>query len=436
MNFGDVEIGSYVVVGLVGDERSPLRTRVLEAVSAAGASAEACTEATAIAKGSAVDAIVFDIGKDADSLLPVAAALASDPRTKLLPRVLVVDGDVNARKLAPFGAGTIVFDGTAPKVLESAISGVVEQVRTRNELLRLAQSASVNARALDDMFAASQREGVALSHDVRVLFGVILGFASNLRDGFAGPITPEQHRHLLNIVEASTDAAALLDHYVNALRRTVPRATEPPRSIVPRIAARRHHDLGELVRGTIGLFDGVAAGKQIELRADAARAVYSWCDAMQIKQALVNLISNAIKFTPPGGRIDVTARPGPPASERGGATSRRDVEIVVADTGPGIPEADRDRIFERGVRLERDHATPGTGVGLAIVRDVVELHCGAIRIEETPGGGTSIALVLPVDLRGRSGEHIAVGGPPITPSALASVPSAFPRREGLRRDTE
>ncbi|HVH43021.1 MAG TPA: HAMP domain-containing sensor histidine kinase [Labilithrix sp.] len=436
MNLSDIDIRGQIVVGVVGEEQSSARAAILEAIDAAGAEAESCTEATAISRGSGVDALVFDIGGDADSLLPVAVSLGSDPRTRWLPRVLVVDQQMSAARIGPFGAGSIVLSDAPPQAFRAALAATVEQVHSRNELIRMAKTATVNARAFDEMFAAVQREGTALSHDARVLFGVILGFASNLRDGFAGPITEEQHRHLINIVEASTDAAALLDHYVTGLRRTVPRSTEPPRSIVPRVAARRHNDLGEIVRSTIGLFDGVATAKRIQLHADASRAVYSWCDAMQVKQALVNLISNALKFTPPGGRIDVIARPGPPASARGGTTSRRDVEIVVMDTGPGIPVDDRERIFERGVRLERDRATPGTGVGLAIVRDVMDLHGGIVRIDETPGGGTSIALVFPVDLRARSGEHLAVLGPSNPPAPLTSVPPSSPRRGEMRRDSE
>lgn len=431
----DVQASEQIVIGVVGDESSPRRAAILEAIVRAGGEPEPCTQATAISRATALDALVFDVGDDPDALvpavLPVAVALATDSRTRWMPRVVVVGERVPAARLAPFGPATLVSTSALDETLGAAVLGAVDQVRARNDILRTAQVGLETARSLDETLAAVEREGTALSHDARVLFGVILGFASNLRDGFAGPITEDQQRHLVNIVDASNDAAALLDHYVEGLRKSIPRSSEPPRSIVPRVAARRHNDLGELVRGTIGLFHGVASARNITLHVDAPRAVHSWCDAMQVKQALVNLVSNALKFTPPGGRIEVIARLGTPASARGGTSSRREVEIVVTDTGPGIPLQDRERIFERGVRLDRDSGTPGTGVGLAIVRDVMDLHGGTVRVEEAPGGGTSIALVFPVDLRSRSGEHKRV-----VPPTRGSVTPPSSRHTEVGEDSE
>ncbi len=282
---------------------------------------------------------------------------------------------------------------------EVAIASTMEQAREQAEALRAARA---DVRMLEQTLAAVQRDGATLSHDARVLFGIILGFASNLRDGFGGPVTDAQRRQLANIVEASTDATALLDRYVTALRRLVPPSAEAAGLASAPTTIRRHLDLGELVRGTVVLFAGVAAGKRIRLVADTRLATYAWCDVMQIKQALVNLVGNALKFTPAGGTVEVAVRPGPPASTRSGLLEMRDVEIAVSDTGPGIPEHERERVFERGVRLERDLAIPGTGLGLAIVRDIVTLHGGLVRVDETLGGGATIVLVFPADLRGRT----------------------------------
>ena len=425
-----------IVIGVFGARAEP-RAAILDAIAAGGGTAETLTEATAISKGCAVSALVFDVAGEPEPLLPAAASLASDPRTRWLPRVLVVDGTLTAERLARFGAATIVPETSLGPELGAAIAGVVEQVRDRDAVLRGAHARADDLRALEQTLAAVQRDGATLSHDARVLFGVILGFASNLRDGFGGPVTELQHRQLVNIVEASTDAAALLDRYVTALRRLVPPSADPARISAPRVTARRQVDLGDLVRSTVALFHGLAAGKRIELRTGPTIPVHAWCDAMQMKQALVNLVSNALKFTPAGGSVDVVVRLRPPAIARGGATGRRDVEIVVSDTGPGIPEHERERVFERGVRLERDEATPGTGIGLATVRDIVTLHGGLVRIDETEGGGTSIALVLPVDLRGRTEDHARTNGTPAPPRVRStSIPPSSPRRTELRREPE
>lgn len=407
-----------IVVGMVGGDDSATRATILEAIAASRAEAVACTQATAISKAISLDALVFDVGNDAETLLPVAVALAGDPRTRWMPRIVVVGPEVSATRVAPFGQATILAADAPSAVVAATVTTTIEEVRAKKTLVQLAQETTDELRMLEEMLSKVERDGTTLSHDARVLFGVILGFACNLRDGFAGPITPEQQKQLINIVEASNDASALLDHYAEDLHEKLPRTSEPHRVAVPRVTARRHNDLGELVRGTVSLFHGAATAKGITLRTDAARAVHSWCDAMQVKQALVNLVSNALKFTPAGGRIEVSARFGSPSSSRSGASARRDVEIVVTDTGPGIPPKDRARIFERGVRLDRDRTTPGTGLGLAIVRDVMDLHGGTVRIEDTPGGGTSIVLVFPVDLRSRKGDRRGIVVPSVAPPSF------------------
>jgi signal transduction histidine kinase len=381
-----------------------MRDTILEAIASAGGTTEPCTEATAISKATSVDALVFNLANDTNSSLPVAVALTSDPRTRWMPRVVVVGEAVSAAQVAPFCPATIVASNAPKEALTEALQAIVEQVRSRKDLLDAVQTTIAKERAFDAQVAAIERAGTALSHDARVLFGIILGFASNLRDGFVGPITDEQKNSLANIVQASNDATALLDEYVAGLRKA--RADSgPTRQVSTRVATRRYNDLGELVRGTVGLFVGAASERKIELRADVPRAIHAWCDAMQVKQALVNLVSNALKFTPPGGRIEVIARFDSPSSSHDSASARREIEIVVTDTGPGIPAADRERIFERGVRLDRDHDIAGTGIGLAIVRDVMDLHGGSVRVDEAPGGGASIALVFPVDRRARSDER-------------------------------
>jgi signal transduction histidine kinase len=108
------------------------------------------------------------------------------------------------------------------------------------------------------------------------------------------------------------------------------------------------------------------------------------CDADRLHQALGNLISNAIKFTPPGGTIELSAE----ADGDG-------VRIAVADSGPGIPEADVSHIFDRFWTAHRNSRVRGTGMGLAIVRGVVEAHGGIVWVERNSHGGATFILRLP-----------------------------------------
>jgi len=110
-------------------------------------------------------------------------------------------------------------------------------------------------------------------------------------------------------------------------------------------------------------------------------------DRDRLAQILINLVDNAIKYTPAGGRVTVSAR----RIEDGR------VEVAVADTGVGIPPADLPRITERFYRVDkaRSRELGGTGLGLAIVKHLVLAHGGALAIESTPGRGTTVRVTLP-----------------------------------------
>jgi signal transduction histidine kinase len=99
-----------------------------------------------------------------------------------------------------------------------------------------------------------------------------------------------------------------------------------------------------------------------------------------------NLVDNAVKYTPPGGRVEVT-----------GGTESDEIIISITDTGIGIPEGKLSRIFERFYRVDkaRSKATGGTGLGLSIVRHVAENHGGRVTVESAPGRGTTFTVRLP-----------------------------------------
>ena len=111
------------------------------------------------------------------------------------------------------------------------------------------------------------------------------------------------------------------------------------------------------------------------------------CDATVLRQGITNLLHNAIKFTPPKGAIRVAVE----------STATGDAMIEVQDSGPGIPAADQQRVFERFYRVDqaRSRDTGGTGLGLAIARWAVETNGGRIELESTAGQGSLFRVVLP-----------------------------------------
>lgn len=160
-------------------------------------------------------------------------------------------------------------------------------------------------------------------------------------------------------------------------------------------------------------------------------------DEAKLRQVVVNLMTNALRYTPEGSPIEVAVGVRPVIA------GRSDAVLAVVDHGPGIPPADAQRIFERFYRADssRHRETGGTGLGLAIVAAIAKQHDGGIRLGETPGGGTTMSLHLPsaepdqdeqVDSQTAQGESRAATSPVTRPLAL--LRSTFARRNRDRHD--
>jgi signal transduction histidine kinase len=153
-------------------------------------------------------------------------------------------------------------------------------------------------------------------------------------------------------------------------------------------------ELAPLLNDVMELYEPVATerGQTIASRLTDAEAVDG--DRNLLFQAVANLLDNAIKYTPAGGRITL-----------GLTTAGEGVEISVADTGPGIPADQRERVFDRFHRLERSRSTPGSGLGLSLVRAVARLHGGVVRLTDNQPG-VRVSLLLPR----RSRQAAGIGG--------------------------
>jgi signal transduction histidine kinase len=143
-------------------------------------------------------------------------------------------------------------------------------------------------------------------------------------------------------------------------------------------------NLPDLIRSVIDLYEIIAEEKKITIHASLPDKLPIEADRVRIQQALANLIDNAIKYTPPGGRIEVSAEP-----------DDQQVVIRVRDTGMGISTEDLPRIWDRLYRGDKSRSQKGLGLGLCLVKAVVEAHHGKVEVASQPGNGSLFTIILP-----------------------------------------
>jgi signal transduction histidine kinase len=148
--------------------------------------------------------------------------------------------------------------------------------------------------------------------------------------------------------------------------------------------SRSRVDLRSLAERAADLYREVAEEKAIELRLDLASAAEVEADAVRLGQVVNNLLDNALKYTPPGGHVTLSARLGPSSAE-----------LTVSDDGPGVPQAEREAIFRRLYRGDASRSQQGLGLGLSLAKAVVESHGGTVSVGDAPGGGARFTVSLP-----------------------------------------
>jgi GAF domain-containing protein/anti-sigma regulatory factor (Ser/Thr protein kinase) len=228
--------------------------------------------------------------------------------------------------------------------------------------------------------AASQHKSEFLanmSHELRTPMNAILGFSEVLAEGMFGEINEKQAEYLRDILESGRHLLSLINDILDLSKIEAGRMElEPTDFDLPGAI----DNALTLVRERAGR-RGITLGREIDERVGMIRG-----DERKVKQVLLNLLSNALKFTPEGGRIDVRA-----------AVSDGMVEVSVADTGVGIAPEDQEAVFEEFRQVgTADKKVEGTGLGLALSRKFIELHGGRIWIKSQLGEGSTFTFTLPV----------------------------------------
>ena len=246
-----------------------------------------------------------------------------------------------------------------------------EKVRERTRELESArESAEAANRAKSDFLSK-------MTHELRTPLNSILGFSEVMRDGTAGPLTPDQEAYLKDIWESGRHLLRIINNLLD----------------VSKIEAGMmaidldDFDLKELLEGTLSLFREKALRQQIALSAEISPDIAMiTADKTKIKQVTLNLLANAMKFTPCGGRVGIRA-----------SGSSAGVQVDVWDTGIGIPAEEIGKLFQPFLQLDTSTTRKyeGTGLGLYLSRKLVDLHGGSIWVESSPGAGSRFSFTIP-----------------------------------------
>ena len=264
-------------------------------------------------------------------------------------------------------------------VLAIALAAAAAALGRRSVTLARA-NADLHRRMLEVQEAneAKSRFLANMSHELRTPLNGIMGFAELLHDGHLGPVSDEQGEGLADILTSSRHLLALVNDILDLSRVEAGRLTFQPELVDPRVLAC------ECVDSLRSLAD--AADVEVSLRTPGEMEAVL-VDPPKLRQVVFNYLSNAIKFTPSGGRVLVCV-----------ALVGDWLRIEVSDTGPGIAARDHERVF---FEFEQLHAAMGgqergTGLGLAVTKRIVEAQGGTVGVDSALGEGSTFYAQLPV----------------------------------------
>jgi len=220
-----------------------------------------------------------------------------------------------------------------------------------------------------------------VSHELRTPLTCIHQFVTILLDGLAGEVSPEQRDHLKTILKSVNQLGAMVRDLLEASRAESGKVRIEPRCVV----------IGEVIRQAVAMMQPIANEKEVGIEVGVETSIpFVHGDPGRILEVLINLIDNAIKFTPQGGSVIVRACLVP--------TDLDFAYISVADTGCGIAPEARALIFERLYQdpNAEDNSRKGLGLGLFIAKELVTLHGGRMWVASEPGQGSTFSLTLPL----------------------------------------
>jgi signal transduction histidine kinase len=265
-----------------------------------------------------------------------------------------------------------------------AVQESYREVQEKNRQLEGAYQALRELDRLKSNFLAT------MSHELRTPLTSVIGYSEMMLEGLGGPLTAEQREYLGIIMEKGENLLQLITSILDISKIEAGRT----RLVIAEV------DVGQVLRDAVATVLPLARKKGVKVAWEPSPLPRIHCDRDKVRQCIVNLVNNAVKFTPAGGQVTVDARP--LQGER--------VALQVADTGIGIAPDHLARVFDVFYQVDGSSTREygGAGLGLAIVKSYVEAHGGEVKVESAPGKGSTFTVVLPV--RAAAGQVLSPVG--------------------------
>jgi PAS domain S-box-containing protein len=284
----------------------------------------------------------------------------------------------------------------AEQALQTANDLLEERVRERTGELHEVNLALESASKLKDEFLAG------MSHELRTPLNAVISLSESMREGVYGRLTPAQERPLGMIEESGNHLLTLINDILD-LAKIEAGKFELYYDAVP---------LDSVCQSALRMMHETARKKNLTLSASIpADLPVLHADGRRLKQMLVNLLSNAVKFTPGGGAVTLEVT----------RENEHAVRFAVRDTGVGIPPEKLPLLFKPFSQLDGPHSKRhgGTGLGLALVRQLADMHEGSVGVESVPGQGSTFHFILPLaaEMTAQEGESAPAGSDAVSGSA-------------------
>jgi signal transduction histidine kinase/DNA-binding response OmpR family regulator len=300
-----------------------------------------------------------------------------------------------------------IVEGLQTLASQSAVA--IHNARVHRELELKRAQLEVASRHKSEFLAS-------MSHELRTPLNAVIGFSDVLLDRMFGELNERQDEYVRDIRDSGVHLLELINEILDLSKVEAGRMELELEPV----------SLPDVLEQAVGMVRQRAADHGVSIALDSEPAVGTViADELKLKQVLLNLLDNAVKFTPAGGAVTVTAR-----------MTGDEARVAVRDTGPGIVDGDRERIFEafqRGDRAARKGAE-GTGLGLTLCRRIVELHGGRLWLQSRLGEGSTFTFAIPATAPpARAPEEPAEpdGAPAPGPAGLVLVVEDDPRSAEL-----